>query len=110
MFRAELRLAQQVLNATHSRIYQSLCDASLGDSRCGVALATPALQGFANVTALDDLFRVVVTGLKAFAEGWFAFGVAHWSDGQRLGLFDVVVSHAWHGSADVLGFAARISD
>lgn len=110
MFRAELRSAQQGLNATHGRIYQSLCDARVGDARCGVTLATPSLQGFATVTALDDPYRAVVTGLEGFADGWFSFGTAQWSDGKRDGLSDAVVSHARLGSADVLGFSTRIGD
>ncbi|MGV8832853.1 MAG: DUF2163 domain-containing protein [Devosia sp.] len=109
-FRAEVRSAQQGLNATYGRIYQSLCDASVGDARCGVTLETPALQGFATVTGFNDRFRAVVTGLEGFAEGWFSFGKAHWSDGRRLGLADAVLSHARLGTADVLGFATRIAD
>ena len=110
MFRAELRSAQQGLNATHGRLYQSLCDAELGDARCGVALAAPALTGPATVTALDDPYRVAVSGLAGFAEGWFGFGRASWSSGRRQGLSDAVVSHSRVGGADLLGFAARIGD
>ena len=36
VFRAELRSAQQGLNAVRGRVYQGLCDAELGDARCGV--------------------------------------------------------------------------
>tara|TARA_R110002124_G_scaffold9586_9_gene49245 strand:+ start:3404 stop:4294 length:891 start_codon:yes stop_codon:yes gene_type:complete len=110
VFRAELRSAQQGLNATHGRIYQGLCDASVGDARCGVGLATPTLQGFATVTALDDPFRAVVSGLEGFAEGWFSFGAARWSDGRRNGLADAVVSHARQGNGDILAFSAKIGD
>ncbi|MGV8855328.1 MAG: DUF2163 domain-containing protein [Devosia sp.] len=110
VFRAELRSAQQGLNATHGRIYQSLCDASLGDSRCGVALANPALRGFATVEALDDPFRAVVSGLEGFAEGWFSFGSVVWSDGRRLGLRDGVLSHGRQGALDALGFGSKIGD
>lgn len=110
VFRAELRSAQQGLNATHGRIYQRLCDAEVGDTRCGVALEIPALQGFATVTGMDDPYRAVVTGLEGFTEGWFGFGVARWSEGRRLGLSDAVTSHTRLGAADVLGFANRIGD
>ncbi|MBS3849111.1 DUF2163 domain-containing protein [Devosia sp. BSSL-BM10] len=110
VFRAELRSAQQGLNATHGRIYQSLCDARVGDARCGVTLAMPSLQGSATVTALDDPYRAVVTGLEGFAEGWFSFGTVLWSDGKRDGLSDAVVNHARLGSADVLAFSTRIGD
>lgn len=110
VFRAELRSAQQGLNATHGRVYQSLCDASLGDARCGVALDMPALKGFATVTAINDPYRVVVSGLEGFAEGWFSFGTARWSAGARENLADAVVTHDRLGQADVLGFAAKVGD
>ncbi|KKC39811.1 hypothetical protein WH87_06720 [Devosia epidermidihirudinis] len=110
VFRAELRSAQVGLNATHGRIYQGLCDASLGDARCKVNLANPAYQGFATVIATDDPFRLVVDGLSGFAPEWFAFGQALWTDGRRDGLRDGVMSHSRIGSADVLGFSARVGD
>lgn len=110
VFRAELRSAQQGLNATHGRIYQGLCDASLGDARCKVGLSDPAFRGFATVTAIDDPFRLVVAGLGGFAAEWFAFGSALWTDGQRVGLQDGVMTHSRVGSADVLGFSARVGD
>lgn len=110
IFRAELRSAQQGLNATHGRIYQGLCDAGLGDAKCGVNLDDPSFRGFATVTAIDDPFRVVVDGLAGFAAEWFAFGQALWTDGRRDGLSDGIVSHSRLGGADVLGFSARVGD
>lgn len=109
-FRAELRSGQQELNATKGRIYQGLCDAALGDARCGVDVAAPAFRGFATVTAIEDAHRIVVAGLEGFSEGWFGFGSAIWTDGRRDGLRDGVVSHARIGAADVLGFSASVGD
>src|SRR5690606_1696067 len=37
-FRAELRSGQHALNQPRGRIYQALCDATVGDARCGVDL------------------------------------------------------------------------
>ncbi|OYW98513.1 MAG: hypothetical protein B7Z15_22040 [Rhizobiales bacterium 32-66-8] len=110
LFRAELRSAQQGLNATHGRVYQGLCDAAVGDARCGVDLDAPAFRGFATVTDIDDPYRVVVSGLSGFAEGWFAFGSVTWTDGRRQGLRDAVMTHGRLGGADVLGFAVRVGD
>lgn len=109
-FRAELRSGQQGLNATHGRIYQGLCDATLGDPRCGVDLGDPAFVGFATVTEIDDPYRVVVAGLEGFAEGWFAFGRATWTDGRRNGLRDGVMTHSRWGGADMLAFAVKLGD
>ncbi|MFP9136831.1 DUF2163 domain-containing protein [Devosia sp. XGJD_8] len=110
VFRAELRSAQQGLNATHGRIYQGLCDAAVGDARCGVDLSAPALRGFATVTAIDDAHRVVVAGLEGFAEGWFGFGSALWTDGRRDGLRDGVLTHRRGAGGDVLGFGVAVCD
>lgn len=108
VFRAELRSAQQGLNATRGRIYQGLCDAVVGDGRCGVNLGAPAWRGFATVTGIEDDHRVVVTGLGGFGEGWFGFGSALWTDGRRDGLRDGVVTHGRVGAGDVLGFGVAV--
>ena len=110
VFRAELRSAQQGLNVTHGRIYHGLCDAMLGDARCGVDLEDAAFFGVATVTGIDDPYRLVVAGLEGFAEGWFAFGAAQWSEGRRDGLRDAVLSHSRVSGADILGFAAKVGD
>jgi uncharacterized phage protein (TIGR02218 family) len=109
-FRAELRSGQQGLNATHGRIYQGLCDAALGDSRCGVNLNAPGFRGFATVTAVAGSHHLVVAGLGGFAEGWFGFGTAQWTEGQRSGLRDGILTHQRHGSADRLGFGVAVGE
>jgi hypothetical protein len=40
-FRAELRSGQQALNRVRGRLYSPLCDAVLGDARCGVGTDHP---------------------------------------------------------------------
>jgi uncharacterized phage protein (TIGR02218 family) len=110
VFRAELRSAQQALNATRARIYQGLCDAALGDARCGVDLGSPAFRGFATVTAIEDDHRVVVAGLSGFSEGWFGFGAARWTDGRRSGLRDGVMMHQRVAGGDVLAFGVAVGD
>lgn len=110
VFRAELRSAQQGLNATRGRIYQGLCDAELGEARCGVSLDSGVWRGFATVVSVSDPFRVVVAGLEGFAEGWFGFGMGLWTEGRRAGLTDGVMSHTRVGGTDVLSFSAKIGE
>ncbi|WEK02773.1 MAG: DUF2163 domain-containing protein [Candidatus Devosia phytovorans] len=110
LFRAELRSGQQGLNVTHGRIYQGLCDATVGDARCGLALDGPERQGFATVMAVEDSHRVVVSGIGHFAENAFGFGSALWTDGKRAGLRDGVLQHQRVAGGDALGFGVKVGD
>ncbi len=110
VFRAELRSAQHALNVPKGRIYAPLCDAELGDARCGIHLDDAAYSAGASVSALRDRYRIAVAGLDGYAEGWFAFGHVLWTDGARAGLRDQVASHARIGGVDILGFTAPVGD
>lgn len=109
-FRAELRSGQHAINQPQGRVYQALCDAELGDARCGVDLADPAFRAEVSVIGVRDRFRIVVDGIDGFEAGRFAFGMAVWGDGKRLGLRDRVVTHERLGGADVLGFSSAVGD
>jgi len=110
VFRAELRSPQQALNVTRGRLYQGLCDAAVGDARCGVDLGRPEFSGTATVVAVADAFHLSVAGLAGFEAGWFAFGTGRWTDGRRAGLTDAVLSHRRGAEGDSLGFAERVGD
>jgi uncharacterized phage protein (TIGR02218 family) len=110
VFRAELRSPQQALNVTRGRVYHGLCDAVVGDTRCGVDLGLAAHVGTATVEEVIDAFQLRVSGLTGFDEGWFGFGVGQWIDGRREGLRDPVLTHRREPDGDVLGFASRVGD
>jgi uncharacterized phage protein (TIGR02218 family) len=110
MFRAELRSGQAALNVPKGRVYQALCDAELGDARCGMDLADDAYRAEAIVAAVLDRFRLRVEGIAGFDAGWFAFGMAAWVSGKREGLRDRVVTAVREGGADVLGFSAPVGE
>jgi uncharacterized phage protein (TIGR02218 family) len=109
-FTAELRSGQQALNTVKGRLYQALCDATLGDARCGIVLDDPRYRGPATVSAIRDRHRIAVTGLSGFAEGWFGFGTAAWSSGRREGLVDRIQTHQRLGGIDILAFGAPVGD
>jgi uncharacterized phage protein (TIGR02218 family) len=109
-FTAELRSGQRALNVPQGRLYQSLCDATLGDARCGIDLGDSRYSAPATVGAIRDRYRLEVAGVGGFDEGWFGFGTAAWSTGRRTGLRDQVLSHARIGEADIFGFAAPVGD
>ncbi|WP_423068488.1 DUF2163 domain-containing protein [Devosia sp. CN2-171] len=110
VFRAELRSGQHTINEPKGRVYQALCDAELGDARCGVDLEAPAFRGEATVVGVRDRFRVAVSGIGGFETGWFGFGMAAWGAGKREGLRDRVVMHERLGGVDVLGFGSAVGD
>ncbi|MGV3490138.1 MAG: DUF2163 domain-containing protein [Devosia sp.] len=110
VFRAELRSGQHAINQPKGRGYQALCDAELGDVRCGVDLGDPAYRAEATVVGVRDRFRIVVEEIDGFEPGWFAFGLAAWGDGKRVGLRDRVVTHERLGGVDVLGFGSAVGD
>ena len=110
VFRAELRSGQHALNRVTGRLYQALCDAELGEPRCGVDLMDPAFRTEVEVLAVEDRYRLQVAGLEGFAEGWFALGQGLWTSGQRQGLRDRLVSQARVGASDVLGFELPVGD
>lgn len=110
VFRAELRSPQQALNITRGRVFQGLCDASVGDARCGVDIDNAAYRGEAIVVGLIDDFQLRVSGLAGFEENWFALGVAQWTDGQRHGLRDPILTHRRDADGDILGFSSRVGE
>lgn len=110
LFRAELRSAQHALNRPRGRMYHALCDAELGDARCGVDLEAGAHRATAAVIDVHDRYRLAVSGIGGFVEGWFGLGTAAWSNGKRDGLVDQIVSHARVGGVDILSFAVAVGD
>jgi len=108
VFRAELRSGQQALNIPKGRLYQGLCDAMLGDARCGVALAP--LQETVSVVAVLDRHRLAVSGLGDKPEGWADFGALSWTTGVRTGLRDGVVRQGREGGADIIAFERPVGE
>lgn len=110
VFRAELRSGQHALNVPRGRVYSPLCDATLGDARCAVAVSAPEFSAGATVMVVRDRWRLEIAGLGGFEPGWFALGMARWQDGRRAGLGDQIVSHQRIGDADIFGFALAVGD
>ncbi|CDZ48307.1 DUF2163 domain-containing protein [Neorhizobium galegae] len=81
-FRAELRSLAHRLSQPQGRVYNRRCDASLGDTRCGVDLAL--WRGEGAVVAVKDASRIVVSGLGGFASGFFRHGVLTFADGVAV--------------------------
>lgn len=85
VFRAELRGLAHALNQPRGRLYQHGCDATLGDGRCKVALASPAFSASAVVQSCVDNRRIAVGGVQGFAAGFFAGGTLRFESGPQEG-------------------------
>lgn len=101
-FEAEVIGLIDALDAPAGRAYLRSCDAQLGDGRCGVNLDDPALSALAVVTEVLGPSRVVVSGLGAFADGWFDQGTVEWTTGPNApGAVQVQVGRRVAGGYEV---------
>ena len=92
-FVAEVRSLAHVLGQTVGRTFQAGCDATLGDSRCGVNLEAAT---FRSTGAVTDLLRdraFTASGLGSFAAGWFAHGTVEWTSGANAGRQAEMLAH-----------------
>ncbi|GLS79509.1 DUF2163 domain-containing protein [Paracoccus marinus] len=92
-FVAEVRSMAHVLGQTVGRVYQGTCDAALGDSRCGVNIATAAYRGTGAVVDPIRDRAFTASGLGGFASGWFSFGHLEWTSGPNSGRLAEVMLH-----------------
>src|SRR5690606_20364798 len=77
-FVAELESLAHALDQPNGRYVSRSCDAELGDRRCGFLLDQAGYAGAGSVLACEGADAVVVSGLDAFAAGWFSHGVVNW--------------------------------
>lgn len=83
-FVMELKGAAAAFDAVRGRRVLRHCDASLGDSRCGVDVNDPRYFAEGTVLAADGL-SLTVAGLDSFALGWFSGGMLAWTGGANAG-------------------------
>jgi uncharacterized phage protein (TIGR02218 family) len=82
-FTAELRGLSQHLAQPIGRLYMPACDADLGDTRCGVTLASFTVTG--TITGVTSKRAFADTG-RAEADGYFDGGKITWTGGANSGL------------------------
>jgi uncharacterized phage protein (TIGR02218 family) len=97
-FTAEVRGLAHYLQQPKGRLYQSACDADLGDIRCGVDLDNPAFRGTGTVLAAASPRLFTAAGLSAFAAGWFTRGLVTFTSGANTGRSQEVKRHTIAGT------------
>lgn len=89
-FEVELLGLAEALNRSTGRSYQPICDAALGDGRCGVDIDAGGFRAAGLVDGVTDLRRFSASGLSAHASGWFDKGLLTWTSGANAGdSFDI---------------------
>ena len=81
-FKAEIRGLSDKLNSDIGRVYQTNCDAILGDTRCGVDLSINAFRLDTVIVGVDEDGYLAVTDTTGFDDRWFERGVISFSDGK----------------------------
>lgn len=98
-FQAEIRGLMQQLHQTVGRSFCYLCDADVGDSRCGIDITASAYCGSGAISTVTDNRRFTVTDLSAFSTGWFTGGKLSWTSGANKGLSCEVKRHSKSSAA-----------
>jgi uncharacterized phage protein (TIGR02218 family) len=101
-FAAEIRGLAHVLGQAKGRTFQRTCDAVLGDMRCGINLNLAIYKGTGAVSSDVDDRLLTVTGIDAFAEGWFAQGLLTWTGGANAGAKCEVAGHRFTETGSVV--------
>jgi uncharacterized phage protein (TIGR02218 family) len=101
-FAAELRSLAHRLGEESGRLYSANCSADLGDARCTVDLDAPAFRGSGTVVSFPGDTLLHVSGLSAFADGWFTAGRVTFTSGANDGLAVEVKVHRVSGEGVTL--------
>jgi len=83
-FSAEIRGLTHFLNQPQGRLFQKSCDTDLGNQRCGVDLSSATFRATGQVSSVVENSKFFVSGLEAFANGWFASGRLVFTSGDNL--------------------------
>ncbi len=104
-FMAEVRGLAHHLQQPQGRLFQSTCDAQLGDERCTINLDNASFHGTASVTSVDEDQSIETDGLGAFESNWFVGGHVEWLTGGNVGAVSEVKSQLNIVNADITTIA-----
>ena len=84
------------------RVFGRMCDATLGDARCGVDVEASGLNATGSITRLLGPGRYEVSGLAAFAPGFFSAGWLTFTTGALSGQSWEIMGHSGDSGAHVV--------
>lgn len=86
-FVAEMRSLSHYLQQQIGEVYTPYCRADLGDSRCGVTLASFTVSGEVTAVTSNVIFDDTTTaGITGAADNYFNLGLLTWTSGDNNGL------------------------
>lgn len=85
LFEVELRGLAESLNRTSGRRFLHICDAELGDKRCGADLTSAEFRITTTVIATRGARSFLCADVGAFGHGEFAAGLLTWTSGANAG-------------------------
>ena len=97
-FTAEIRGLAQRFDEERGRIYQTACNADLGDARCGIAIDGALYRSAGTVTATDSRLTLTATLAGSYATGWFDAGSIAFNSGQNAGTVIEIRQHSLQGA------------
>lgn len=103
-FRVELNGPTAALERRIGRHFRRSCDAVLGDNRCGFDLTAAGFHGAGTVIARRG-GEIEVSGLDAFAAGWFEHGTLTWTGGALAGGSARIATHRKETGSVILTLA-----
>ncbi|EFL88965.1 DUF2163 domain-containing protein [Ahrensia sp. R2A130] len=92
-FSAELRALASLLDQPIGRTFSRSCDATVGDSRCGVDLSDSRFRFEAQVISVTDRLTVEIIDPISFDDGWFSNGKLRWVSGRNSGTSSEISRH-----------------
>lgn len=92
-FVAELESIGASLDKPNGRFLRRLCDARLGDVRCGADVSGETYNGSGVVLKQTAPGTLAVSGTDGFSGGWFAFGDLTWTSGPLADRTVTVLDH-----------------
>ncbi|QIE54504.1 DUF2163 domain-containing protein [Pikeienuella piscinae] len=96
-FEVEIRGLSEKLNRPVGRRFLRVCDAQLGDLRCGVNADKAVFSGGGTVASVADRRSFEADGLGVFETNWFADGALTWTGGANSGSLMGVRTHIFDG-------------
>ena len=97
-FSAEIRGLAHYLQQPQGRLYQFACDATLGDTRCGIDLTSATYRATTTIASITSVRQFTVANLTAYTNDWFTRGLARFTSGTNTGSAIEIKRHSLLGA------------